>query len=224
MLMASKVIVKSLKHNLDELKLVRTTWTEEYATELEEKIDHAIDTYVGLDKKKSQRQATRSIATIHETALRDLSFLKTQIEVDFGDQAQEVINTLGYNKNLVAARNGDQEALIELLYRVKNGLTDELQSQMIANGTNQEFLDQITNAASAMSQANTTQEGEKTSTKETTQIMQVTYNEIFREVIGICKIASSYYLSDPLKKEQFTFRKVVNNMNSTGKEADSLLN
>lgn len=32
------------------------------------------------------------------------------------------------------------------------------------------------------------------------------------EIIGICKIASVFYQYEPLKKEQFTFRKVITNL------------
>ena len=43
------------------------------------------------------------------------------------------------------------------------------------------------------------------------------FNEIYNEIIGICKIASNFYQYDELKKDQFTFSKVVANMNATRK-------
>ena len=48
------------------------------------------------------------------------------------------------------------------------------------------------------------------------------FNNIYVQVIGICKIASSYYQFDTLKKDQFTFTKVVNNMNATKKAAETV--
>lgn len=221
MLTASKVIVKSLKQNLDELRIVRTTWTESYANELEVKIDHAIETYVGLDKKKDQREATRSVKEILKTALQDLSFLRAQIDVDFREEAGEIKTTLGYTKNMRAAGKGDQEALVELLYRVKNGLTESLRAEMLSKGTNEELLNRIVDAATQMSDANTTQEGLKSSSKIVTHEMQVTYNDIYHEMIGICKVVSSYYQYNKLKKEEFTFSKVVGRMNFIHKEEDA---
>lgn len=111
MLMASKVIATSLSNQLPDLSMVRSNWTPEYAQALHAKIDIAMEDYLGLDKKKALRDATAALTEIQAPALQALQFLKTQIEVDFGEDANEIVKTLGYHKYLKAARAGDQEAL-----------------------------------------------------------------------------------------------------------------
>lgn len=212
MLLASKTIIETLKLNLADLSMARSTWTEEYTTQLSAKIDNAIENYLGLDKKKELRDTTSQLASIQTPAKRDLSFIKTQIEVDFGKDAKEIIKTLGFNKNLRAAQRGNQEALIELLYSFKKGLTDSLKTQMLEKGANTMLIDRIISYADQLKQTNVSQETLKETTKALSEEALDAFNDIYNEVIGICKIASNFYQFDPLKKEQFTFTKIIKNM------------
>ena len=54
MIMASKIIVTNLRNNLVDLSMARSNWNDEYVQGLENKIDHAVENYLGLDKKKER--------------------------------------------------------------------------------------------------------------------------------------------------------------------------
>ena len=225
MLLASKTITQSLADNLTDLSMARTTWTSEYVTGLATKIDDAIENYLGLDKKKELRDATLQLSMLQTPAMRDLSFMKTQIQVDFGKGAIEILKKLGFDKNLRAVQKGDQEALIQLLYTFKKGLTDELRTQITEKGTNPALIDRIVGYADQLKDANVSQETLKETTKVVSEEAVNVFNEIYDEIVGICKIASIFFQYEPLKKEQFTFKKVVSNMNAAktaSNEAKSL--
>lgn len=217
MLLASKTITQTLNDNLADLSIARSNWTETYVSELSTKIDDAIENYLGIDKKKELRDATGKLATIQAPALRDLSFMKTQLEVDFGKEAKEIEKKLGYDKNLRNVQKGDQEALIQLLYTFKKGMTDDLKTSIVDKGTNVALIDRIIGYADQLKEANVTQETLKETSKEVSGEAVNIFNGIYDEIIGICKIASNYYQYDELKKDQFTFSKVVANMNATRK-------
>lgn len=123
--------------------------------------------------------------------------------------AVEILKTLGINKNL---HNIDQEGLIEVLYSFKKGMTDQLKTEMTQKGTNPVLIDNIIGYATQLQQANLSQEGLKSSTREVSQEAVDTFNNVYTEVSGICKIASKVYHDDPVKKDQFTFSKVVKKM------------
>ena len=220
MLLASKTITTSLTDNLADLSMARTTWSSDYATALATKIDDAIENYLGLDKKKELRDATARLAALQNPAMRDLSFIKTQIDVDFGTDAKRILKKLGFTKNLRAVQKGDQEALIQLLYAFKKGLTDEIRNQITEKGTNPVLIDRIISYADQLKDANVSQETLKETTKVISEEAVNAFNEIYDELIGICKIASSFFQYEPLKKEQFTFSKVVSNMNATRNTAE----
>ncbi|UOB18995.1 hypothetical protein [Abyssalbus ytuae] len=219
MLLASKTIVENLVKNLTGLSVVRSTWTTEYTTTLAERIDEAIENYLGLDKRKELREATSKVEAIQSPAMRDLSFIKTQIEVDFGNDAKEILKTLGFHNHLQAARQGDQEALIQLLYTFKTGMNEELQTQITQKGTNPALITGIIDYADQLKQANVSQETLKETTKALSEKALKELNDIYEDVAGICKIASNFYRDEPLKKEQFTFSKVVANMNTAKKSS-----
>ena len=217
MLMAAKTILQSMQANLGELSLVRTNWTEAYVAELILKIDAAIEKFLGLDKKQGLREATALLNQVVAPAMRDLAFIKTQIEVDFDNEAVEILKTLGLNKNL---RNIDQEALIQVLFAFKKGMTNPLKNSITQHGTNPALIDNIIGYANQLQQANLGQENLKSSTQQVSQEGVDTFNAIYKEVIGIGKIASKYYKDDTLKKDQFTFSKVVMKMGTAEKQTE----
>lgn len=217
MLMACKIVATTLNTQLSDLSIVRSNWTPEYVIELQGNIDNAIDQFLGLDKKKALRDATAILSAIQGPAMRELQFLKTQIKVDFSSDANEILKTLGYTKYLKAARTGDQEAQIQLLFAFKKGMDNKLKKAIAANGTNPALINRIINYATQLSEANTEQESLKGSTKSLSETAITTLNQIYTEIIGICKIASAYYMYDEILKAQFTFSRVIANMNAAGK-------
>ncbi|MGQ1788492.1 MULTISPECIES: hypothetical protein [unclassified Saccharicrinis] len=220
MLLASKTISQSLISYIDELSVARTTWTIDYANGLSAKIDDAIDNYLGLDKKKELRNATTQLGAIQTPARRDLSFLKTQLEVDFGSEAKEIVKNLGFTKNLKAVQDNNQEALIQLLYTFKQNLTEDLKTQIIEKGTAPALLARMVGYADQMKDANVSQETMKETSKALSEEAIDALNDIYSEIAGICKIAASFYQYEPLKKEQFTISKVVAKMGAAKKNSE----
>ena len=217
MLLASKTIIESFKANLEELSLARTNWTVEYGNKLSAKIDDAIENYLGVDSKQELRDATNTLTAIQTPALHNVSFLKTQLEIDFNDdkkKLKEILKHLGFNTYLKAAQKKDQEALIQLLYSIKKNLSGKLKEEITLKGTNPALLEKITSYADELKKANISQETLKETTKSISDDAKNAFNEIYDEVIGICKIASVYYQYDNLKKELFIFSKAIKNMNA----------
>jgi len=217
MLLASKTIATNLTEHLDELSMARSNWTDKYAAALEMRIDEAIEKYLGLDKKKTLRDASSRLSSIQNPAMRDLSFLKTQIEVDFDEEAKEILKNLGFEKHLRTVQKGNQEALIQMLYAFRKGMSDNLKKQIVAKGTNPALIERIISYADQLKEANVSQESLKESTKILSEEAVLVFNSIYEEIVGICKIASSFYLYEPLKKEQFVFSKAIANMGAAHK-------
>jgi len=217
MLLTSKTIAGNFKSNISELASVRNDWTEEYATNLVLRIDQTIETHLGIDVKKGLRDATSGLSTIQVSAKRDLSFFKTQIDEDFKAEPatrDEILNTLGFSKHLRDVQKGNQESLVQILYAFKNNMTDSLQNQITAKGLSAALIGNIVGYAIAFMDANSSQESLKLSTKEITKEVVDVFNGIYDEIIGICKKVSNYYQHDAVKKEQFTFSKVIGNLGS----------
>ncbi len=97
-------------------------------------------------------------------------------------------------------------------------MTNAVKDDMVAKGTNPALIDNVIGYATQLSEANLAQESLKSTTKSVSETAVAALNEIYNEIIGICKIASAYYLHDEISKAQFTFSRVVANMNAGGKK------
>lgn len=220
MLMTSKTIAESFKSNISVLSVARTNWTEQYATDLVSRIDGTIEKLLGIDAKKELRNATTRLSAIQIPARRDVSFFKTQIDDDFKNnpsKRDEILKTLGYTKHLKDVQKGNQEALIQLLYAFKTNMSDSLRQEITSKGMNASLITNLIGYADTFKNANTTQETFKGSTKEISKEVSDSFNAIYDEIIGICKMASNYFQFEPLKKDQFTFSTVINNLGAARK-------
>lgn len=211
MLMGCSIISQEFTYNITELELVRSNWTPDYAADLTARVRNTTETYLGLDKFKPQRLATTVVLAIQDPALRDLAFFKTQIIVDFPNESDEILKSLGYSL-FPKVQKRNQDLLIQMLYAFKSGMTDELKAQIIEKGTAPALIDKIIDYADQMKEAEIHQEVEKEETKALTAEALNAFNLIYEEIIGICKIASKYYQSDALKKELFTFSIIVDKL------------
>ena len=223
MLMAGKTVVENFKANIGELSGVRSDWTESYANDFSARIDHATDGYLGTDTKRSLREATSKLNAIQQPARHDLSFFVTQVKSDFkkdGNTSAEILKTLGFTKNFRNVQLGKQDAMAELLYTFKLNMTPALRTAITAKGMSATLIDSIIGYANTYSDASITQEMLKGYSKEVTQEMQDVFNDIYDEIIGICKKASVYYQYDPLKKDMFTFSKVLSRMGVARKTSE----
>jgi hypothetical protein len=220
MLMASNTIAESFKTNILELAATRTDWNEQYATNLISRIDDAMHTHLGIDVKKDLRSATSTLVSLQFPAKRDISYFKTQIDDDFKKDASkrdEILKTLGFTKYLRGVQSGNQESLIQFLETFKTNITQALRNEITAKGLSPALIDKITGYASTFTDANVAQESSKGTTKEISKDVADIFNAIYDEIIGISKKASKYYQYEPLKKEQFTFAKVLSNLGAPAK-------
>lgn len=223
MCLASQTIAGNFESHLSELSAKRTNWTAEYATDLKVRIKGIIKKHLGIDPKKELRAASSILSELMEPAKRELSFFKAGIDSDFKSDPKkrnEYLKTLGFTKNLEAVQKDDQEALIELLFAFGKNMTDPLRNKFISKGTTPESIDLIIGYAEEIDDANVDQERLKKTTKKITKEAIIVFNGLYDEMIGICMLAANFYNYDPLKKEQFTFSKIVDAMNSSGRQSE----
>ena len=212
MLVVLNSISESFLTNLPDLSTIRLNWTADYANSFKTRIADAVKQYLGLDPKKILRNATSEVHAMQEPAMRDIAFLKSQLEVDFAKDKTtltEMLKTLGFSQYLPKVQKGNHEALIAFLLSYTQNMTDDIRKSITNKGTNPLLLDRIAGYAAPFTQANMKQESLKNSSKEIPAETIDKLNELYDEGIGICKIAAKYYIDSPLKKEQFTFTEVL---------------
>jgi len=212
MLIVLNSIIESLLANIADLSAIRVKWTAEYANKFKARIADAVELYLGLDPKKILRNSTVVVHAIQESAMRDIAFLKVQLEADFADNKtllSEMLKTLGFNQYLKKVQQGNHDALIAFLQMFSKNITTDMRKAIVDAGTDPKLLDRIVAYADPFTEADMKQGSLKSGSKEIPSEVIDKLNLLYDEGIAICKIAAKYYITNPIKKEQFTFDQVL---------------
>lgn len=215
MLTATSVIIDNAITNQDKLIPRRSPWANPYFPDLKTHIDAAFKNHLGIDSAKDLRQSTQALLGIQKQALKDLAIIKIQIDEDFKREITrriEILKQLGFTTHLKDAQRKDQEALISLLYMFQQNLPG-LRAEIEAKGTDKQTLNAIMGYADTLKKANVNQETFKGSKKTITAEGVAEFNNIYDEVIKICKIAAKFLAEEPHLKDQFTYSKVLKALN-----------
>jgi hypothetical protein len=223
MLTVCAVIIDNAIANEDFLVSKRSNWVPPFFKNLQKRIDKAFSNFLGIDNASVLRKATQAITKIQAQALTDLAELKIQIEEDFkADKTHrdEILKDLGFTAHHKQAQAKDQEALVELLYRYKNGLTEDLQDELTEKGIDQVFLLRIIDYANQLNVANVTQETLKGNRKIFTEEAVKEFNAIYDDVISIAKIAYNFFKEKPNIQAGFSYSKVLSSLNFTSNKKE----
>jgi hypothetical protein len=217
MLIAGSTLIENAIANKSFLQTKRSNWSDDFFAGIQTQIDTALEDHLGIDSAKEMRQSTQVLQSIQKQSLTDLAEVKTQIIEDFKKDAPrktEILTQLGFNAHHATAQNGDQEALVQLLYSFKNSLTTTLKEEIVAKGTAPIILDQITTYADTLKKADVTQETFKGTKKEITAEGINFFNDIYDDIISIAKISARFYKAEPVKRDLFSFAKINKTLNA----------
>ena len=213
MVIACKVISNHFSANITELGNARTNWTPEYASDLATRIDTIASNYMGAKTRDELFNASATLLNLVVPAKRDLVSIKKQIMVDFANdpvKCASLLSGLGMSSNLRIAELTQGE-LVGMLIAFRRNLTQQMLTEITSKGMPATLPQRIVTYVDDINNANARQEQLKSSTKEATGTVISELNALYNEIIGICKIASDYFKADGLKKEMFTFSKILRN-------------
>lgn len=127
-LTASSNIILTAQENLEAITAERPLWKDPFFPDLSKCIDAAFKKHLGVDNAADLRSKTTALLNIANPAGYDLSKFKINVSEDFKRNQPrliEILKLLGYISFRDATTNGDQEAMIQLLYTYQTGMTNE---------------------------------------------------------------------------------------------------
>ena len=216
-IIAIRVVCLNFIEQLSLLSTFRTDWTPEYAADLELRVNTAAENLLGKNTRDELFNATKVLNNLIRPVKDDLVTVKKNIEVDFRNnkaRADELLSMLGYQKGLTVSAK-TQVQLVAILTTFKRALTPAVLTEITEKGLPAAVPNGIAANASTISKANEVQEKLKTLVKETNNQVIREINNLYNEVIGICILAADKLKRDPVKKEMFTFTKVLRNLGET---------
>jgi len=217
MVIAMSALVLNAKLKQEFLQTKRSTFTMDYFKEFEIEIDFAIQKFLGADNARQLRESTITLYASQNEALNLASEMKLQIELDFEEREEEILNVLGFTAYFERAGRKDQEALINLLYQFKTNLTPAIKTEMIANGTIPADIDAMIEKADEMQLSDAKQESNKSTRPEATEEAIAAFNQIYKKGIAIAKLASKFYKGNKTQQKMFSFSKLAKTINASPK-------
>ena len=208
------IMAGNISKNLDELLQIDTSLSKPYVQNLMDRTRQGM-IMLGMNPNEEKLDATLELNNMIEPALKDLGITRKMIQVKFNKkEARQIFYKLGYDDYGKRAFLGDQEHLINLHYAFREGMTETLKTRITATGINPVIIDRIISRTDELYDANVRQEGAKVTARAMNNETIDFCNELYKEVIGICKIAYSFYSRNPEKRSQFSFSRTIRNMNS----------
>lgn len=213
-ILACKRIAKAFKENIYELSSIRKDWDHKYATLLQQWID---ETFEKDFEGNIENIDYGKFETWHEimiAGLQNLKLLKACVKVDFQDDKEfqkEFFQTLGYNDYYSQAKNGDHLSLYRFLTTFAKNLTDEMRQKVLSKNMKDSVFVKILDYAQQIQAFKHCFE-----MLESDAILNVYEQKevlkIYNTIKDICTIASAYYDFDLVKRNSFSFYKVLVNV------------
>jgi len=218
MAIACNVVIENALNNLDALLQLDTSLTKPYLNDLKDK-SHEAMMMLGINPGEGLLDATLTLNNMIEPALEDLKVIKQMLKVKFDKkEAGQILYKLGYPQHYKKAVNRDQEELIKLHFAFHQGLSETLKTRITATGINPAILDRIISRTDELYESNIRQENAKVTARAMNNETIDFCNALYKEVIGICKIGYSFYSKQPEKRNQFSFTRIINNLNAKSRK------
>lgn len=213
---AGSSIVDNAMANLTEILTKRPLWANPYYPDLKARINTAFSTYLGVDSAADLRSKTSILLSVTAPAKAGLSTFKIGITEDYKKdkpRLNEILNLLGYTSLWKAVNNGDQEALIQLLFQFKTNMTPSLTTEVTTKGTLPALITSINAYAVTLQNANVSQEFAKSQRPLQSSEAVTEFNEIYSTVISTCKICRNIFRTDAIRRSNFSFSATVKRLN-----------
>lgn len=217
MLIAADVLLDAAIDNEAALVAERPLWTKDYYRSIKAHIGFLAKEYLGANNLADLKKASNNVNRLSAIARADLGLLKLQIITDFRKEParrDEILNALGYDDAYAAATLKDQEALGTMLFSLANGLTPQIEQDILDKGTGPALLARLKAAAQPFHKANAGQESLKGSTPERTRKGIIAFNDLYEEVIGIAKIAARLFRENKGLSHRFNYSQIIKAMSS----------
>ncbi|MFC4232965.1 hypothetical protein ACFOW1_13775 [Parasediminibacterium paludis] len=223
MLTAAATIIGHAKDNKAALIAKRSSWKDPFFNNIAAAIDQAFTNILGTNGVKEQKKATKALVKAMKEIVPLLGDFKTQIEVDFEDDNREkdVLLSLGYGL-MPKVQKGDQEALTKLLATFTTNMSASLKQEIVAAGTDADIIDTIISYAAIIKDSNIAQEKQKGIKKTITAEGITQLNAIYKQTIGVAKIAARFMAADASKAALFSFHKTKAALNTTTTAASKI--
>ncbi len=216
-ILACQKIAQSFSENIFELAHLRTDWTPDYARKLRERIKSTKAKYLPDEIECQHPKKQQHIHDLMTSSLINISVMRELIKVEFRDDPmfqKLVFEELGYNDLFSESKNGDYRSLYSLTKAFHENLTPDIRKKLISRTIPIPLIDRVYGYYPQLKEYSACFDlihGFRKLKEEGKEEI----GKIFAEIKDICRVVSTYYLLNPVKRDQFSFFRVMHNLNKT---------
>ncbi len=214
MLTAAMIIAQNGKENEEFLSAKRPAWASPFFDDLITRIENTSTDILGIRSVHQLVEASNTMQTLRKEVLADIAELKVQIKVDYAGNKQEMellLNKLGIG-NTSPDYKLSQQALTQTVEMLQTTLTPELITQMQEKGIAAPAIDSLIADSKEYIKANVAQEQGKLTRSTLSAANTKELNDLYKTIIGISKIARTFYKGQPKMQAKFSFNKILKNL------------
>lgn len=211
MLTTAATIAGHFEANRDVFLKDNPHWDDQWLADFQGNIT-GVSEKVGVKSYRQHKEATALMNLYQSSFKEDLSVVKTQIERGYRDdpgRCKEMLSMLGYSSNRTKAGNGNQNAMLTLLYTFDNHTDEKIYAELSEKKVSTERIDSLKAGATKMHKANVTQEILKGTAPAVTAEILSALNGIYNTAMDICKMGKIHFSKDKIKRDLFNFSKIA---------------
>lgn len=214
MLTAAMIIAENGKKNEEYLSTKRPVWGSPYFDDLISRIEKTSSDTLGIKSVHQLVEASNAMNVLKSKVLTDISELKVQIKVDYAGNKQQMellLNKLGIGKSAPDYKRS-QQGLTQTVEMLQAALTPELVTEMKDKGIAAPAIDSLLSDSREYIKANIAQEQSKIQRSSLSAANVAELNNLYKDIIGISKIARTFYKGQPTMQAEFSFNKILKNL------------
>lgn len=206
------VVLEAVTDHLDELSFMQSDLTTESVTEFKKEVNFFMDNELGVNPHQLLKDSTFNVNSYAFKAYKWMKIIRQQIDTHFDDEQQDkIFDQLGFTAHWEGASGGQQVKMVNLLETYNLHLPKFLKL-MISKGIGEKMLIEAGSYCDKIKSSNTKQEYLKRTTPEMNDAKREKLNDIYKRIIGICKIAQLFYKDEPAIRDKFVFSKIAEAM------------
>lgn len=222
MLTAAMIIAQNGKENEEFLSAKRPAWASPFFDDLIARIEKTSTEILGIRSVHQLVEASIAMQALRKKVLADIAELKVQIQVDYADDKQQMellLNKLGIGKTSPDYKSS-QQSLMETVEMLQTALTPEFVTQLQEKGIAAPAIEALITDSKEYARANVAQEQGKLTRSTLTAENVNELNDVYKTIIGIAKIARTFYKGQPQMQAKFSFNKILRNLAGSSKSAE----
>jgi len=210
------VILDSMKNLLSRFTEHFTNYNTTFVDALITRVENDRQ-LIGINTQNTQKESTQTLVQLGDQGLDLLTNMIVLIEVAYAKNPERgnlIISNLGLSKLKNQTSKYSKQLLTDVFNTFIHSIAD-YKTEIIAQGVNENKINALATLANQYIQAATVQVINKGQSVKLTLEQQQELNDLYAEIMAICKLGKNIFKGEPQKRALFNFTAIARRYKGT---------